>query len=157
MEDLPVFLRNGSERSSKVSNKLDSCTTFRKDEIASLNCVRTTLSPGDVLFLPRRVVHSARALSTTMTGRVSNTRRRIRINKAAVGFAIKVAIATAMEIGTPPAAMKAATTGVGVAVTQAAMMDVTSISAGAPGAVTAAVISGKELLKYIRHAFVLFS
>lgn len=46
------------------SEKLKSCATYSEKEMDSslLECEKTTLYPGDVLFLPRRVVHSARAL-----------------------------------------------------------------------------------------------
>lgn len=45
-----------------LSSKLNSCSKYTVHEIESLDCERTTLYPGDVLFLPRRVLHSARAL-----------------------------------------------------------------------------------------------
>lgn len=50
MQDLDVF-----------SKKLDSCSSYSELEISSLDCHRTVLEPGDALFLPRRIVHSARA------------------------------------------------------------------------------------------------
>lgn len=42
-------------------NKLDSCSSYKDDEIEQMDCEHTVLRPGDALFLPRRVVHSARA------------------------------------------------------------------------------------------------
>lgn len=45
------------------SNKLDACSSYGSAEMNDLlDCERTILYPGDVLFLPRRVVHSARSL-----------------------------------------------------------------------------------------------
>ena len=45
-----------------ASGKLDKCTTYGADEMAALECERLTTAPGDELFLPRRTVHSARAV-----------------------------------------------------------------------------------------------
>lgn len=55
-----------SLRSPKAdfSRKLDSCAKYGSSEIETLECKREILYPGDALFLPRRVVHSARALSS---------------------------------------------------------------------------------------------
>lgn len=48
---------------SSFSDKLYSFATYATGEIKDLDCERTTLYPGDVLFLPRRVVHFARSLT----------------------------------------------------------------------------------------------
>ena len=45
----------------KFRDKLSTCTTYSDFEIDNLVCKRTTLHPGDALYLPKRVVHSARA------------------------------------------------------------------------------------------------
>ena len=44
--------------------RLDSCATYSQDEAALMlkNCARVVLAAGDVLYLPRRSVHTARAL-----------------------------------------------------------------------------------------------
>lgn len=52
-----------SNPASQFSRKLDSCSTYGSVEMDLLDCKSTILYPGDVLYLPRRVVHSARALS----------------------------------------------------------------------------------------------
>lgn len=46
-----------------LTYKLDTCSTYGQREIDTLKCHRETLYPGDALFLPKRVVHSARAVS----------------------------------------------------------------------------------------------
>lgn len=54
------------------SRKLDTCSTYKATEIADhLDCERKTLYPGDALFLPRRVVHSARSLATTFSAHLT--------------------------------------------------------------------------------------
>lgn len=64
--------KNTDEPSSTpIWNKLNSCSTYRDHEMESLECERTTLYPGDVLFLPRRVVHSAQALSDTYSAHLT--------------------------------------------------------------------------------------
>jgi len=47
-----------------MSRKLNGCSTYDDIEMDHLDCKRTVLRPGDALFLPRRTVHSARALSS---------------------------------------------------------------------------------------------
>lgn len=47
-----------------LTHKLESCSTYKKKEIDTLKCWRTVLYPGDALHLPRRVVHSAQAVSS---------------------------------------------------------------------------------------------
>lgn len=54
-----------------LSTKLNSCSTYSAPEMESLHCERSILYPGDVLFLPRRVVHSARALSSTYSAHLT--------------------------------------------------------------------------------------
>lgn len=57
---------------TEFSRKLDSCSTYESTEMDdNLDCEHTILFPGDVLFLPRRVVHSARALSTTYSAHLT--------------------------------------------------------------------------------------
>lgn len=51
--------------------KLNSCSTYHSGEMEALTCERTILHPGDVLFLPRRVVHSARALQETFSAHLT--------------------------------------------------------------------------------------
>lgn len=46
-----------------LTHKLSSCSTYEKKEIDTLKCYRTILNPGDALHLPKRVVHSAQAVS----------------------------------------------------------------------------------------------
>ncbi|CAB9518689.1 Inherit from NOG: FN3 [Seminavis robusta] len=46
---------------NNLQNKLDSCMTYNEFEIDTMVCHRETLYPGDALFLPKRIVHSARA------------------------------------------------------------------------------------------------
>ena len=46
-----------------LGGKLDKCSTYGPDDMADLECDSVTSSPGDVLFLPRRTIHSARALN----------------------------------------------------------------------------------------------
>ena len=61
-EDDPTFLLlDGDEKDkNKKKSKLDKCSTYDKYEIDTMNCRREKLYPGDALFLPKRVVHSAR-------------------------------------------------------------------------------------------------
>ena len=42
--------------------KLDLCSRYNADEMAELYCEKAKLYPGDGLFLPRRIVHSAKAV-----------------------------------------------------------------------------------------------
>lgn len=51
-------LRNAE---NMFKRKLGTCATYDGLEIEQLDCERHILFPGDALFLPRRVVHSARA------------------------------------------------------------------------------------------------
>lgn len=51
-----------ADKASLFSKKLDSCSTYSEFDIDSMECQREILRPGDALFLPRRTVHSARAL-----------------------------------------------------------------------------------------------
>ncbi|CAJ1933696.1 unnamed protein product [Cylindrotheca closterium] len=44
-----------------LRGKLDLCTTYNAAEMDSLRCERTILYPGDALYLPKHVVHSAQA------------------------------------------------------------------------------------------------
>ena len=65
-----------------AAGKLDKCTTYGADEMAALECERVTTAPGDVLFLPRRTVHSARAVAGSYSvhltlGLASPARRRL--------------------------------------------------------------------------------
>jgi Cupin superfamily protein len=60
-----------------IRSKLDSCTTYDTVEMDNMNCKEFTLLPGDGFFLPKRVVHSARAAdeanSAHLTFGFSNT------------------------------------------------------------------------------------
>lgn len=51
--------------------KLNSCSTYEEFEIDQLDCKRTVLKPGDALFLPRRIVHSARASSDSFSAHLT--------------------------------------------------------------------------------------
>ena len=56
--------QHSPEEFELFSKKLSSCSSYSAPEIDhNLDCERTILYPGDALFLPRRTVHSARALS----------------------------------------------------------------------------------------------
>lgn len=46
---------------NKLRDKLDKCTTYNATEMDKLYCERVTLYPGDAMYLPKQVVHSARA------------------------------------------------------------------------------------------------
>lgn len=61
-EVVPLKNAGGLRKADDFSTKLDSCSTYSEFEIDDLDCERTILYPGDALFLPRRIVHSARAL-----------------------------------------------------------------------------------------------
>lgn len=67
-EDKHSFLRTSA---SDFSRKLNTCTAYTSDEMGKLDCKREILYPGDVLFLPRRVVHSARALSDSFSAHLT--------------------------------------------------------------------------------------
>ena len=45
-----------------LAAKLPKCSTYSEEEMATLDCERVITPPGDVLYLPRRTVHSARAV-----------------------------------------------------------------------------------------------
>ena len=47
-----------------LTHKLNTCSTYNSEEIGTLECEVITLYPGDGLFLPKRVVHSAKAVSS---------------------------------------------------------------------------------------------
>lgn len=61
-DDINIGVRAGGEE-NRFSRKLDSCSVYSDFEFDKLDCKRDILYPGDALFLPRRVVHSARALA----------------------------------------------------------------------------------------------
>lgn len=64
--------RSPTSKQQQFSRKLDACSTYDTTEIAShLECERTVLYPGDLLFLPRRTVHSARSLSDTYSAHLT--------------------------------------------------------------------------------------
>ena len=50
---------------SALSTKTSKCATYAEDEmdLESLDCSRVITSPGDALHLPRRTIHSARAVA----------------------------------------------------------------------------------------------
>ncbi|KAL3930218.1 MAG: hypothetical protein SGBAC_011855 [Bacillariaceae sp.] len=56
--DAPQFAH---ELHRNLRGKLDLCTTYNSVEMDSLRCERTTLYPGDALYLPKHVIHSAQA------------------------------------------------------------------------------------------------
>lgn len=56
---------------TKLRGKLDKCTTYTPAEMDSLYCERTTLYPGDALYLPKQVVHSARATSAGLSAHLT--------------------------------------------------------------------------------------
>ena len=65
-----------------ASKKLDLCTTYSAVEMDALECDHVTTTPGDVLYLPRRTVHSARAVTGSYSvhltlGLASTARRRL--------------------------------------------------------------------------------
>jgi hypothetical protein len=64
-DSLPPFMRPPllASLKSTLPAKLSKCATYNEAEMedASLACERVATAPGDVLFLPRRTVHSARA------------------------------------------------------------------------------------------------
>lgn len=45
-------------------DRLNSCSTYNEEDINRMKCKQTVLRPGDAMYLPRRVVHSARALDS---------------------------------------------------------------------------------------------
>lgn len=52
--------------------KLNSCSVYDATEMDEyLDCERTVLQPGDALFLPRRIVHSARASVNTTSAHLT--------------------------------------------------------------------------------------
>ncbi|CAJ1929360.1 unnamed protein product [Cylindrotheca closterium] len=54
-----------------LRGKLDKCTTYTPAEMDRLYCERTTLYPGDALYLPKQVVHSARATSDGLSAHLT--------------------------------------------------------------------------------------
>jgi len=52
---------HGLKLDRRIHHKLDTCSTYSVQEIKDLHCEEVTLYAGDAMFLPRRVVHSARA------------------------------------------------------------------------------------------------
>lgn len=64
----PLFLRSSA---TEFSRKLDSCSSYSTTEMENLSCETTTLYPGDVLVLPRRTVHSARASHDTYSAHLT--------------------------------------------------------------------------------------
>jgi hypothetical protein len=54
-----------------IRSKLDLCTTYNHMEMDSMDCKRFTLYPGDGFFLPRRVVHSARAADEALSAHLT--------------------------------------------------------------------------------------
>ncbi|KAL3930779.1 MAG: hypothetical protein SGBAC_011617 [Bacillariaceae sp.] len=54
-----------------LRRKLDKCTTYTATEMDSLFCERITLYPGDALYLPKKVVHSARATSDGLSAHLT--------------------------------------------------------------------------------------
>ena len=55
---------------SALSAKTSMCQTYEANEMAleSLECDRIVTAPGDVFHLPRRTIHSARAVAGEMSG-----------------------------------------------------------------------------------------
>lgn len=53
----------GNQGDGLLSKKLDTCSKYQEADFDHLDCERTVLYPGDALFLPRRIVHSARTAS----------------------------------------------------------------------------------------------
>lgn len=71
-EEDVLFAPLRATTASPFSRKLNACSKYERTEMDTmLDCQRTILHPGDVLFLPRRVVHSARALSTTYSAHLT--------------------------------------------------------------------------------------
>ena len=60
-----AFARNSG------SQKQDRCATYKTVEMDRLICRRELLFPGDVLFLPKRVVHSARATQDALSAHLT--------------------------------------------------------------------------------------
>lgn len=61
----------GQENDENLSMKLGSCSSYTESEVEQLDCQRHILQPGDALFLPRRVLHSAQALSDTFSAHLT--------------------------------------------------------------------------------------
>ena len=56
---------------SPLRGKLDKCSTYDDTEINNLSCKRETLLPGDGLYLPKGVVHSARASQNGLSAHIT--------------------------------------------------------------------------------------
>ena len=54
-----------------LRNKLNKCATYNEIEISDLVCHREKLFPGDALYLPKRIVHSARATHEGLTAHLT--------------------------------------------------------------------------------------
>lgn len=53
------------------NKKLGACSTYEEAEFEKLDCERHMLHPGDALFLPRRIVHSARATANSFSAHLT--------------------------------------------------------------------------------------
>lgn len=58
-------------KESAFHQKLKSCSTYSSHEMKKLKCEKQTLFPGDLLFLPRKIVHSARATSDGLSAHIT--------------------------------------------------------------------------------------
>lgn len=67
----PATLRSRKYEDTLFDHKLGSCATYTEDEIDRLDCSWEVLYPGDALFLPRRVLHSARAAPHTFSAHLT--------------------------------------------------------------------------------------
>ena len=54
-----------------LRGKLDGCSTYNEVEMDGLKCRREILHPGDALYLPKRVVHSARATNEGLSAHLT--------------------------------------------------------------------------------------
>lgn len=70
-EGSSVLGLRSEEDDSMLSKKLDSCSVYEEIEMEQLVCEKTLLHPGDILFLPRRIVHSARATSDAFSAHLT--------------------------------------------------------------------------------------
>ena len=62
---------NNEKQGDPLTYKLDTCATYNQMEIDTLRCETIQLHPGDGLFLPMRVVHSARAISNIPSAHIT--------------------------------------------------------------------------------------
>ena len=67
---VPSFLPQ-KQSSIRKYDKFESCATYEENELNQLMCDRQTLYAGDVLYLPKRVVHSARATSDGLSAHLT--------------------------------------------------------------------------------------